>query len=112
VVKNLLTGDDLTFERKMREMVLAARVETILSKQEILELYLNFVFLGRASWGVKMASESYFGKSVKTLTIPEAAVLAALPRGPNYYHPDLHPDRLEDRRQYVLGRMKEDGYIT
>jgi len=115
VAKNLLTGDDLTFERKMREMVLAARLETLWpkeeAKQKILELYINFVFLGRASWGVEMAAESYFGKTVKTLTVSEAAELAALTRGPNYYHPELHADRLEERRQYVLNRMREDGYI-
>ncbi len=111
VVKNLLVGDDLTFERKMREMVLAVRVEKLLSKAEILELYLNFVFLGRASWGVDMASQSYFGHSVRQADLAEAAFLAALTRGPNFYHPVLHHDRLQSRRAYVLGRMKEDGYI-
>jgi 1A family penicillin-binding protein len=111
VVKNLLVGDDLTFERKMREMVLAVKVEKLLSKDEILELYLNFVFLGRASWGVDMAARSYFGQSVRQIDLAQAAFLAALTRGPNYYHPELHPDRLQERREYVLSRMKEDGYV-
>lgn len=111
VVKNLLVGDDLTFERKIREMVVATRLEKILSKQEILELYLNMVFLGRASWGVEMASQAYFGKSVRQLDLAEASFLAGLTRGPTYYSPELHPDRLQERREYVLSRMKEDGYI-
>src|SRR6185312_4706272 len=82
VVKNLLVGDDLTYERKMREMVLAARVEQTLSKDEILELYLNSTYLGRASWGVGLAARSYFGKSVKDLNVSEGALLAALTKGP------------------------------
>ena len=112
VVKNLLVGDDLTFERKMREMYLATRVEKILTKKQILELYMNYVFLGRSSWGVEMASKSYFGKRVGSLTINEAAILAGLTKGPNYFHPQQHPDRFQDRREYVLSRMKEDGYLT
>ncbi len=115
VVKNLLVGDDLTFERKIKEMVLATRVEQLWpkpkAKENIIELYLNYVFLGRASWGIEMAAQSYFGKSAKSLSVSEAAFLAGLTRGPNYYHPDRHPERALARRQYVLGRMKEDGYI-
>lgn len=113
VIKNLVAGDDVTFERKMREMVMAVRMEKehVLSKDEILELYLNLVFLGRASWGVEMASQSYFGKSVRQLTVSEAAFLAGLTKGPNYYQPDRYPERVEERRQYVLARMKEDKYI-
>lgn len=114
VVKNLLVGEDVTFERKMREMVASVKIEKekVLSKDEILELYLNYVFLGRASWGVEMASRSYFGKSVKQLNVSEAAFLAGLTKGPNYYHPDRFPERVEDRRKYVLSRMKEDGFIN
>ncbi len=105
VVKNLLTGDDLTFERKIREMVLALRVESLMSKAEILELYLNYVYLGRASWGVDMAAQSYFGKSVKQVNMTEAAMLAALTRGPTFYSPVTHLDRLQERIEYVLGQM-------
>lgn len=112
VVKNLLVGDDLTFERKIREMILAVRVEKLLSKEEILELYLNYVFLGRASWGIEMASQSYFGKSAKQLSHAEAALLAGLTKGPNYYHPLRQPERAKSRRTYVLQRMKDDKYIT
>ena len=111
VVKNLILGDHLTFERKMREMVIAARVEKLLTKDEILELYLNYVFLGRSSWGVEMAAKSYFGKSVRDLNYAEAAFLAGMTRGPNYYDPEKYPDRALERRQYVLYRTKQDGYL-
>ena len=112
VVKNLLVGEDVTYERKIREMIVASRVENTLSKQEILELYLNSAYLGRASWGVEMAARSYFGKSAKTLTVAEGAMLAGLLKGPNYFNPDRHPQRARDRLAYVLGRMQEDGAIS
>src|SRR6202050_5260559 len=112
VVKNLLVGDDVTYERKIREMIVASRVETTLTKQEILELYLNSAYLGRGSWGVEMAAKSYFGKSAKDLTLPEGAMLAGLLKGPSFYTPDRHPDRAKERLAYVLGRMQEDGVIT
>ncbi|HEY6255369.1 MAG TPA: transglycosylase domain-containing protein [Xanthobacteraceae bacterium] len=111
VVKNLLVGEDLTYERKIREMILTARVERLLSKAEILELYLNSTYLGRGSWGVEMAARSYFGKSVKALSLGEGALLAALTKGPTYFSPDQHADRAQERIAYVLGRMQEDGAI-
>ncbi len=112
VVKNLLVGEDVTYERKIREMIVASRLENIMSKPEILELYLNSAYLGRASWGVEMAARSYFGKSAKALTLGEGAMLAGLLKGPSYYNPDRHPDRAKERLAYVLGRMQEDGFIT
>jgi membrane carboxypeptidase/penicillin-binding protein len=111
VVKNLLVGDDVSYERKIREMIVASRLEKTLSKNEILELYLNSAYLGRASWGVEMAARSYFGKSAKDLTLGEGAMLAGLLKGPSYFNPDRHPDRAKDRLNYVLGRMQEDGDI-
>ena len=112
VVKNLLVGEDVTYERKIREMIVASRLESTLSKQEILELYLNSAYLGRGSWGVEMAARSYFGKSAKTLTLAEGAMLAGLLKGPSFFNPDRHPDRAKERLTYVLGRMQEDGVIT
>jgi penicillin-binding protein 1A len=112
VVKNLLVGEDLTYERKIREMILTARVERLLTKAEILELYLNSTYLGRGSWGVEMAARSYFGKPVKALSLGEGALLAALTKGPTYFSPDQHPDRAQERLTYVLGRMQEDGAIS
>ena len=112
VVKNLLVGDDVTYERKIREMIVASRLENTLGKNEILGLYLNSAYLGRGSWGIEMAARSYFGKSAKDLTLTEGAMLAGLLKGPNYYNPDRHPDRAKERLAYVLERMQEDGAIS
>src|SRR3984957_11051693 len=111
-VKDLLVGDDVSYERKMREIVLTTRLERVLSKDEILDLYLNTIYLGRSSWGVEMAARSYFGKSAKSLTLSEGAMLAGLPKGPSYFSPDRYPERMQERRAYVLGRMQEDGVIS
>jgi penicillin-binding protein 1A len=112
VVKNLLVGDELSYERKMREMMLASRLERTLSKSEILELYLNSIFLGRASSGVEMAARGYFGKTARELTLGEGALLAGITKGPNYYNPIRNADRARERFRYVLGRMQEDSAIT
>jgi penicillin-binding protein 1A len=112
VAKNLLVGADVTYERKMREIILASRIERMLSKDEILELYLNSIYLGRGSWGVEMAARSYFGKSARELTLTEGALLAGLTKGPNYFNPERQPARARERLAYVLSRMKEDGAIA
>jgi penicillin-binding protein 1A len=112
IVKNLLVGEDLTYERKIREMIVASRVEHALRKAEILELYLNSVYLGRSSWGIEMAARGYFGKSANELTLEEGALLAGLTKGPNYFNPDRHPGRAQERLAYVLSRMQEDGAIA
>ncbi|HEV3394624.1 MAG TPA: transglycosylase domain-containing protein [Xanthobacteraceae bacterium] len=111
VAKNLLVGDDVTYERKIREVLVASRIEQTYTKAEILELYLNSIYLGRAAWGVELAARSYFGKSAKALTLVEGALLAGLTKGPNYFGPDRHPDRARERLAYVLNRMREDGAI-
>src|SRR5262245_39637943 len=111
VAKNLLVGADVTYERKMREIILASRIERTLSKNEILELYLNSIYLGRASWGIEMAARSYFGKSARELTLTEGALLAGLTKGPNFFNPERQPARARERLAYVLSRMKEDGAL-
>ena len=111
VVKNLLVGEDVTYDRKIREMIVAARLKSTLTKDEILELYLNCVFLGRGAWGVEVAAHSYFGKPAKALTLAEGALLAAVTKGPTYFSPDRAPARARDRLAYVLTRMKEDGML-
>src|SRR3977135_4005661 len=107
IVKNLLVGEDLTYDRKIREMIVASRVEHTLSKAEILELYLNSVYLGRGSWGIELAARSYFGKQAKDLTLEEGALLAGLTKGPNYFNPDRHPGRAQERLAYVFSPMQE-----
>jgi penicillin-binding protein 1A len=109
LVKNLLVGDDRTYERKIREMIVAARVESTLTKGEILELYLNSIYLGRGSWGIELAARNYFGKSAKELTLEEGALLAGLTKGPSYFSPDRQPVRARERLAYVLTQMQEDG---
>jgi penicillin-binding protein 1A len=109
VVKNLLVGDDVTYERKMREIILASRLEHSLTKAEILELYLNSIYLGRGAWGIELAARNYFGKPASALTLEEGAMLAGLPKGPTYYSPDRRPDRAQERLAYVVSRMQEDG---
>jgi 1A family penicillin-binding protein len=111
LAKNLLVGDDFTYERKIREIIVASRVERLLSKDEILELYLNTIFLGRSSWGIEMAARSYFGKSANSLSLAEGALIAGLTKGPNAYSPEKHPQRAIERATYVLSRMHEDGVI-
>ena len=112
MVKNLLVGNDVTYERKIREVLAAAKLEKLLSKDEILELYLNSIFFGRSSWGIEMAARSYFGKSAKELSPTEGAMLAGLVKGPNYYSPDRRPGRAQERLAYVLTRMHEEGIVN
>jgi penicillin-binding protein 1A len=112
VAKNLLVGDDVTYERKIREILVASRIEHTLSKGEILDLYLNAIYLGRGAWGIEQAARSYFGKPARELTLAEGAQLAGLAKGPNYFSPDRHPQRAHERLAYVLNRMREDGAIS
>ena len=111
VAKNLLVGDSVTFERKIREVIVASRIEKTLTKQEILEIYLNSIYLGRSSWGIDLAAQAYFGKPVKDLSLAEGAFIAGLTKGPAYYNPDRYRDRAHERLAYVLTRMKDDGSI-
>src|SRR5262245_17177962 len=111
VAKNLLVGDAISYERKIREMIVASRLERVLSKSEILELYLNSIYLGRSAWGVEMAARRYFGKPARELSLAEGALLAGLTKGPGYFSPDRYPERAQARFDYVLRRMQEDGLI-
>ncbi len=111
VAKNFLLTNELSFERKIKEAILAFRIERTFSKQRILELYLNEIYLGYASYGVAAAALNYFNKSLDELTIAEAAYLAALPKAPNNYHPIRKHDAAVARRNWVVGRMLEENYI-
>ncbi|MBR0651096.1 PBP1A family penicillin-binding protein [Roseomonas terrae] len=112
VAKNMLVGNERSIMRKVREAILAVRIERALSKDRILELYLNEIFLGQSAYGVAAAAQAYFDKGLDELTVAEAAFLAALPRAPNNYNPIRFPERARARRDWVLDRMAEDGYIT
>ena len=112
VAKNFLLGDERSLLRKVREALVVQRIEASFSKEQILELYLNYINLGFHSYGVAAASLNYFGKPLDELTIEEAAYLAALPKGPNNYNPFTHYDRAVERRNYVLNQMFENGYIS
>jgi penicillin-binding protein 1A len=112
VAKNFLLTNDVTIERKIKEAILAFRIERALSKQRILELYLNEIYLGFGSYGVAAAALNYFNKSLDQLTIADAAFLAALPKAPNNYNPIKRPKAALGRRDWVVGRMLEDGVIT
>ena len=109
VAKNLLVGDDVSYERKMREMIVASRLDTALSKDEILEVYLNSIYLGRGAWGIDMAARSYFKKPASALTVTEGAMLAAHGQGPAPIsaRTAIRSARGE-RFAYVLKRMQED----
>jgi penicillin-binding protein 1A len=112
VVKNMLLDNQITFARKIKEAILAVRVSRVMSKQEILELYLNEIYLGNNSYGVAAAAQAYFDKPLDKLTIAEAASLGALPKAPSSYDPFRHPQQALDRRNWVIGRMLNDGAIS
>jgi penicillin-binding protein 1A len=112
VAKNFLLSGEQTAQRKLKEALLAKRIEQAFSKDQILELYLNEIFLGLNSYGVAAASLNYFGKSLNELDVHEVAYLAALPKGPNNYHPFKQREKAIERRNWVLSRMAENGYIT
>ena len=111
VMKNFLLSSDRTAERKIKELILAARVETAMSKDKILELYLNEIFLGQNSYGVAAAAQTYFNKSLSELTVGEVAYLAALAQRPGNLHPVRQQEAAVNRRNYVLREMHENGYI-
>ena len=112
VAKNFLLTNEVSFDRKIKEALLALRIERTYSKDKILELYLNEIYLGIGSYGVAAASLLYFDKSVSELTVAEAAYLAALPKGPNNYHPFRRHDAAVERRNWVIDRMAENGYVS
>lgn len=111
VAKNFLLTSELSYIRKIKEAILATRMEQAFTKDHILELYLNEIYLGNRSYGVAAAALNYFGKSLNELTIEEAAYLAALPKGPNNYNPKTKYEAAVGRRNWVIDRMIEDGYV-
>nr|WP_241865539.1 PBP1A family penicillin-binding protein [Paracoccus salsus] len=111
VMKNFLLSSDRSVERKVKELILASRLERTLSKDQILELYLNEIFLGQNSFGVAAAGQTYFNKSLAELAPHEAAMLAAMPQAPGRYHPVRAKERVTERRNYVLREMWQNGHL-
>lgn len=111
VMKNFLLDGSRSVERKVKEIILASRLEETLSKDKILELYLNEIFLGQNSYGVAAAAQTYFNKTLADLTPAEAATLASMPKAPSDYHPVTAKDKLTERRNYVLNEMFQNGFI-
>ena len=112
VAKNFLLTNDRNIDRKIKEAVLARRIEEAYTKEQILELYLNEIFFGLRSHGIAAAALNYFGKSLKEITLEEAAYLASLPKAPNNYHPFKHREKAIRRRNWVIDRMANNGFIT
>jgi len=112
LAKQVFLTPDKTFRRKINEMFLAVQIEKDFTKDQIFELYANQVYLGHGAYGVEAGSRLYFGKRAKELTLPEAAVIAALIRSPMYYSAITHADRAKQRRDYVLGRMLKEKFIS
>ena len=112
VARNFYLSTEKTFTRKLYEILLALKIEAQLSKDQILELYMNQIYLGQRAYGFASASEIYFGKPLKDITIGEAAMLAGLPKAPSSYNPFANPKRAKVRQQYIIDRMFENGFIT
>ena len=111
VVKNLLLTNEVSFDRKIKEILLSIRIENILTKSQILELYLNDIYLGYRSYGIAAASLNYFNKSINELELHEVAFLASLPKAPNNYNPKTNYNRAMERRNWVIDRMYDNGFI-
>lgn len=112
VARNFYLSTEKTFTRKIYEVLLALKIETQLTKDQILEVYMNQIFLGQRAYGFAAASEIYFGKPLQQITVAEAAMLAGLPKAPSSYNPIANPRRATIRQQYIIDRMLENGFIT
>jgi len=112
VTRSFLLTPERSYIRKIKEVILSYRIEKAFTKEEILFLYLNQIYLGHGAYGVQAAAENYFGKSVRELNLAECAVLAGLPQAPTRYSPFRHPEQARARQVYVLNRMVEEGFIT
>jgi penicillin-binding protein 1A len=112
VARNVYLSSEKTFTRKIYEILLTFKLEHLLSKDQILEIYMNQIFLGNRAYGFAAASEAYFGKPLKNITIAEAAMLAGLPKAPSAYNPISNPNRARARQLYIIERMEDNGFIT
>ncbi len=112
LARSLFLSSERTFDRKVRELVVAYKMELVSSKEQILELYLNQIYFGQGAYGVASAAQSYFGKDLSALSVAEAAFLAGLPKSPNHFSPFKNFERAKKRQEHVLARMEEAGFLT
>lgn len=112
VAKNYFLSPEQTFERKLNEMFIARKIENELNKQEIMTLYVNKIYLGQGAYGIRAAAKRYYSKSLDNLTVAEMAMLAGLPKAPSDFNPVINPKRALERRNWIIGRMLAEGYIT
>ena len=112
VARNVYLSSEKTYTRKIYEILLTFKLEHMLTKDQILEIYMNQIFLGNRAYGFAAASEAYFGKPLKNITVAEAAMLAGLPKAPSAYNPISNPKRARSRQLYIIERMEENGFIT
>jgi penicillin-binding protein 1A len=112
LARNFYLSSEKTFTRKIYEILLALKIESLLSKEQILEIYMNQIYLGQRAYGFASASETYFGKPLKDITVAEAAMLAGLPKAPSAYNPIVNPKRAVERQRYIVARMLENNFIT
>jgi penicillin-binding protein 1A len=112
VAKNVYLSSEKAYTRKIYEILLTFKLESLLTKDQILEIYMNQIFLGQRAYGFAMASEVYFGKPLKNITVAEAAMLAGLPKAPSAFNPIVNPDRARTRQLYIIERMLENDFIT
>src|SRR5450830_1138912 len=112
VARNVYLSSEKTYTRKIYEILLTFKLEHMLTKAQILEVYMNQIFLGNRAYGFAAASEAYFGKPLKNISIAEAAMLAGLPKAPSAYNPISNPTRAKSRQLYIIDRMQENGFIT
>ena len=112
VARNVYLSSEKTYTRKIYEILLTYKLEHLLTKDQILEIYMNQIFLGNRAYGFASAAETYFGKSLKNISIAEAAMLAGLPKAPSAFNPIANPKRARSRQLYIIERMEENGYIT
>jgi penicillin-binding protein 1A len=112
LARSLFLSSERTFDRKLRELILAYKMEVILTKEQILEMYLNQIYFGQGAYGVAAAAQSYFGKELAELTVAESAFLAGLPKSPSNFSPFKAPERARKRQEHVLDRMQDAGFIT
>jgi penicillin-binding protein 1A len=112
LARNFYLSTEKTFTRKIYEILLALKIESLLNKEQILEIYMNQIYLGQRAYGFASASETYFGKPLKDITVAEAAMLAGLPKAPSAYNPIVNPKRATERQRYIVARMLENNFIT